>query len=92
MRRSCTFLSLGGLTQVGGLGSCRLARRDPPDPVLPISLLPHVPHLPTCATAVQEALMDCVRRVVFQENAPMGRPMSVRILIGRSQEAGALEK
>lgn len=39
----------------------------------------------------QEALMDCVKRVVFQENAPMGQPAHLRFLIGRSQEAGVAE-
>lgn len=36
--------------------------------------------------------MDCVRRVVFQENAPMGQPMSARLLISRTQEAGVMDK
>lgn len=36
--------------------------------------------------------MDCVKRVVFQENAPMGQPAHLRFLIGRSQEAGVAEK
>lgn len=36
--------------------------------------------------------MDCLRRVVFQENAPMGKPAAVRLLIGRSQERGVLDK
>jgi hypothetical protein len=40
----------------------------------------------------QEALIDCVKRVVFQENAPMGQPAHLRFLIGRSQEAGVVEK
>lgn len=39
----------------------------------------------------QEALVDCVRRVVFQENAPMGQPMSARLLISRTQEAGVMD-
>lgn len=39
----------------------------------------------------QEALIDCVRRVVFQENAPMGQPMSVRLLINRTQEQGVMD-
>jgi hypothetical protein len=32
-----------------------------------------------------------VRRVVFQENAPMGQPMSVRLLINRTQEQGVMD-
>lgn len=40
----------------------------------------------------QEALLDCAKRVVFQESAPMGQPSCLRFLIGRSQEAGVLEK
>ena len=41
---------------------------------------------------VQEALIECVRRVVFQENAPMGQPSTVRLLIGRTQEQGVMAK
>ncbi len=41
---------------------------------------------------MQEALLACVRRVVFQENAPMGQRMTARMLISRSQEQGVLEK
>ncbi len=51
-------------------------------------------HLPACLPVClyQEALVDCVRRVVFQENAPMGQPMTVRMLISRSQEQGVMGK
>jgi len=41
---------------------------------------------------VQEGLIECVRRVVFQENAPMGQAMAVRLLISRTQEQGVLER
>ncbi len=47
---------------------------------------------PRSASLPQEALIDCVKRVVFQENAPMGQPAHLRFLIGRSQEAGVVEK
>lgn len=52
---------------------------------------PHQPlRLP--GSLLQEALLDCVKRVVFQENAPMGQPANLRFLIGRSQEAGVVDK
>ena len=48
--------------------------------------------LPLPGLWVQEALVECVRRVVFQETAPMGQASTVRLLIGRTQEQGVLAK
>ena len=47
---------------------------------------------PPAPLPLQVALMDCVRRVVFQEAAPSGRSGTVRLLINRTQEAGVLDK
>lgn len=41
--------------------------------------------------AAQEALLECVRRVVFQEHSPMGQAATVRLLVNRTQEQGVVD-
>ncbi|KAL4443770.1 hypothetical protein ABPG75_011507 [Micractinium tetrahymenae] len=45
----------------------------------------------TARNTAQEALLECVRRVVFQETAPMGQPSTVRVLVNRTQEQGVVD-
>lgn len=51
------------------------------------------PHHPTPSPPPpQEALLECVRRVVFQEHSPMGQAATVRLLVNRTQEQGVVDK
>ncbi len=52
----------------------------------------HPTHKCVRSTFLQEALLDCVRRVVFQEHTPMGQPATVRLLVNRTQEQGVVDK
>ena len=42
--------------------------------------------------AAQEALLECCRRIVFQESAQPGQAMVIKMLINRTQQEGLRDK